>query len=64
MTNGDPSAILIVTPRGAYRGDGMLFNKDSIYVAFDDPSGKWVILNQNGAPMPIGTSFNVLVVKA
>jgi hypothetical protein len=55
QTNGKGDAIALVSQRfGKY-------NTSPVGLWWND--GKWAIFNQNFAPMPVGTQFNVLVQK-
>jgi hypothetical protein len=62
MTNGDPNAILLVTP--------VLLPPDDVYTNFpigvwySSGASKWTIFNQNsGGGFPQNAAFNVLVIK-
>jgi hypothetical protein len=61
LTNGDPNAILIVTPNWNPGGVGGVANNHSIGVFYKD--GRWAIFNQDSAAMPDKAAFNVLIVK-
>jgi hypothetical protein len=62
QTNGDPNAILIITPNWNPGGLGGTYNTNPIGV-FYHGSDRWAIFNQNLAAMTVSQSFNVLVVK-
>jgi hypothetical protein len=62
MTNGDPNAMLLVTP--------VLLPPDNVYANFpigvwySTGSSKWTIFNQiSGGGFPVNAAFNVLVIK-
>ncbi|MCS6843445.1 MAG: hypothetical protein NZ528_03840 [Caldilineales bacterium] len=57
LTNGQPNKLLLVTPNF---NAGPQYNPHPINVYYDG-SGRWVIGNQNGATMPVGSAYNVLV---
>jgi hypothetical protein len=61
--NNNPGAILILTPM-AYGGTapGTLHNHN-VGVAYDAPSGRWRVYNEDGAAMDTGRSFCGLVVS-
>jgi hypothetical protein len=64
LLNDTPSARLLVTqnwnPGG---GLGGVYNAHNIGVWYDTSFGQWSIFNQDGANMPDGASFNVLIVE-
>lgn len=62
-TNGNPNAILIVTPNRSPGGVGAPFYYGSVSVSY--ANAKWGILHDKGPTEPIGDgeSFNVLVMK-
>lgn len=61
LASGDPNAILIVTHNVNAGGGAFIANAHPISVWFD--GANWRILNADGALMPVGTSFNVMVIK-
>jgi len=61
LTDGDPNAILIVTPNYNPHGTGGVYEPHPIGVYYT--GSKWAIFNQDAAAMPVGAAFNVLVVK-
>jgi hypothetical protein len=64
LTDGDPYAILIITPSHNYGGSGGGFNSSHpVGVSYNPSFNKWVIYNIDGTPMVAGQQFNVLVVK-
>ena len=63
LTNGDPNAILIVTPNWNASGTGV-YNVSPIGVFYVYSTEKWSIFNQDTTvPILEGAAFNVLVVK-
>lgn len=60
MTNGDPNAMLTVTP---VSNDGDPFINAPIGVSYDSGTGRWRIFRADGNAMPVGAKFNVLVIK-
>jgi hypothetical protein len=64
LCNGDPNAILIVTPNWNPGGVGGVYNNHAIGVYYEPaPTARWYIFNQDSAAMPVGAAFNVLVIK-
>ncbi len=61
LTNGDPNAILIVTPNFNPGGGAGVLNNHPIGVVYD--GSKWRIFNQDAVAMPLNAAFNVLVIK-
>ena len=59
LTNGNPGAILIVTPNWNPGGVGGTYNNHPIGVYYF--GGKWTIFNQDLAPIPVGAAFNVII---
>jgi hypothetical protein len=62
LTNGHPGAIIFVTPNWNPGGVGVTYNPHPIGVGY--LSGKWFILNEDLADMPVGAAFNVFVPTA
>lgn len=60
MINGDPNAILTVTP---VSNDGDPIIAVPIGVSYDGVAGRWRIFRADGNNMPDGAKFNVLVIK-
>ncbi len=62
LTNDRPHAVLEVTqavnPDGAAKA---VFNPHPIGVRYYPARGQWAVINENGAKMPLGASFNILV---
>jgi hypothetical protein len=63
MTNGDVSAILIVTGRMAASADVEGSSIESFGVGYNAQAGKWMIGQPSGKALVIGSAFNVLVFK-
>ena len=61
LTNGNPNAIVVVTPNYNPGGVGGTYNNHPIGVWY---TGSWAIINQDGAAMPTNASFNVFVLTA
>ncbi|QLQ06408.1 MAG: hypothetical protein HZY76_10380 [Anaerolineae bacterium] len=62
LTNGNPQAIILVTPN--YNPDGAAQGTDNnhaIGVFYRPSTQRWAIFNQDQAGMPFGAAFNVLV---
>ncbi len=67
LTNGDPYAILIITPNGGTLGAGVGPANPYLFVEYDANNQcgfgqRWVIIN-NLSAIPNGTKFNVMVIK-
>jgi len=58
LTNSNPHAIVLVTQNW---NPGGIYNDHPIGVWYSFSAQKWVIFNQDGADIPIGATFNVLV---
>ncbi len=61
LTNGNPTALVLVTPNWNPGGGGGTYNNHPIGVYYEVFSGKWAIFNQNLDPMPLNAAFNVYV---
>jgi len=61
LCNGDPNAILIITPN--FNAGGGVYDSHPIGVFYNAPTLQWGIFNQDIAPMPTNACFNVLVIK-
>lgn len=60
--NGDPNAILIVTPNWNPSGTGGVYNNSAVGVYY--AASRWRIFNQDQiTPIAVNAAFNVLVVK-
>lgn len=59
--NGNPNAHFLVTqnwnPGGSYSG---MYNNHAIGVWYNSVNGRWAIVNEDGASLPVGASFNVV----
>jgi hypothetical protein len=62
LTNGNPNAIILVTPNWNPGGAGGINDPHPIGVIYS--SGKWAIFNQDSAAMPVGAAFNVIIPTA
>ena len=62
LCNGDPNAILIVTPR--LISPNNVFDTHPIGVWFDTARGKWQIFHQDATAVPVNDAFNVLVITS
>ena len=58
LTNGQSQAILFVTHR--WGGSGV--NMPAVGVYYEGGSRRWCVFTENGAGMPLGVPFNVLVI--
>jgi len=61
LTNGNPNALILVTPNYNPGGIGGMDANFPIGVKYDNIQNKWAIFNQTGAAMPVNASFNVYV---
>jgi hypothetical protein len=61
LCNGDPNAILIVTPNWNPRNGPAYFWNHTVGVWYDGTH--WEIFNEDGTAMPAGPAFNVLIIK-
>jgi len=57
-TNNNPDAILQATQT---IGTGTMYNNHPIGVSYNTTAGEWAVFNEDGAPMTVGVSFNILV---
>jgi hypothetical protein len=64
LTNDNPNAIVQVTQVWNPGGSGGVYNPHPVGVFYNSSAGEWAIFNEDGAAMPIGASFNVLVGQA
>lgn len=60
LLNGNPQAIISVTPNWNPGGSG-IYNNHAVGVWYDYETGRWAIFNQDRSDMPGGASFNVVV---
>jgi hypothetical protein len=61
LTNGNPSAIVLVTHNYNPGGVGGTYNDHPVGVRYDGTMDKWAIFNQDYSGMVDGTDFNVLI---
>ena len=59
LTNGNPNAIVVITPNWNPGGVGGTYDNHNIGVWYDDR--KWAIFNQDLTAMPVDAAFNVYV---
>ena len=59
LTNGNPNAIVVVTPNWNPGGVGGTNDNHPVGVYYDGI--KWAIFNQDGGGMPLNAAFNVYV---
>ena len=62
LTNGNPNAIILVTPNYNPGNVGGTYDNHPFGVYYE--TGKWKIFNQDFAAMPVNASFNVFVPSA
>jgi len=65
-SNGDPNAIVSVTPLGHYDALYLTYYPDTphpIYVVYVTELAQWCILNADGAPLPANARFSVVIIK-
>ena len=60
LLNGQPAATPIVTNNFNPLGSGATFNDHPVAVDYDEASGRWQVVNQDGAAIAPGVGFNVL----
>jgi hypothetical protein len=71
LTADDPNAVLFVTPNLNPNGVITGIDTHQVGVRYDNrsvsvgrfPLGVWTIFNEDGSPMPIGVSFNVMALS-
>ncbi len=61
LTNGNPNAVLLVTPNWNPGGGSGVYDNHNVGVSYDPATDKWSVFNQDLAPMPDGAAFNVEV---
>jgi hypothetical protein len=61
FTNGNPSARIQVTQNWNPGGIGGTYNGHAVGVWYSTSRGEWALFNEDGAPIPIGAAFNVMV---
>lgn len=62
LTDASPNAMLLITPNWNPVGSLGVYNNNPTGVFYTDT--EWAIFNQNSTAMPIGASFNVMVIPA
>jgi hypothetical protein len=62
LTNNKPNAILFISVKWTDNGDsyGNRYRQNAA-VQYNTAKDRWMIVNENGSPMPEGVEFNVLV---
>lgn len=61
--NGKPDAVVSVTQNWNPGGGAGTYNDHRVGVSYDAGRGRWMILNEDGAPIPGGAAFNVTVAE-
>jgi hypothetical protein len=61
LTNGQPDAVLQVTQNWNPGGGDGVYNDHPVGVIYDSKLDQWAIINLDGARLPRGASFNVVV---
>lgn len=60
--DGEPNAQFVVTHNFKFGGgNGGIFHNHPVGVRYDSATQRWAIYNLDGAPMPVGITFNVAV---
>jgi hypothetical protein len=59
ISNGNPDAILVVTPNWNPEGSPGIYNAHPIGVWYDSEAQRWAVFNQDLADMPVEAAFNV-----
>ena len=59
VSNGNPDAILVVTPNWNPEGSPGVYNAHPIGVWYDSEAQRWAVFNQDLANMPVAAGFNV-----
>src|SRR5579875_187657 len=62
VTNNNPNAFVIAMPNRSASSNGHVVDNHPIAVWYDAMMGKWAIINQDKAAMPVGAAFNVFAV--
>lgn len=63
-TNGNPGALLFITPNWNAGGANGVYNDHPTGVFYLASAGKWAIYNEDMAAMPENAAFNVVVMRA
>jgi hypothetical protein len=61
LTNGNPTALVLVTPNWNPGGVGGTYNNHPIGVYYSSSTKKWAIFNQDFVSIQTGAAFNVFV---
>jgi hypothetical protein len=61
LCNGDPNAILIITPNWNPGGSGGTYSSEVVGVWYD--GSNWLLFNETGDTMQTGLNYNILVIK-
>ena len=61
LTNGRPNAEVSVAQNWNPGGGAGVYNGHPVGVRYDGDAGRWVVYNEDDAPMPEGAAFNVAV---
>jgi hypothetical protein len=61
--NGDPNAILIITPNYNPSGTGSILQNHQVGVFYNSTLSKWQIFNQDIVALTTNTAFNVMIIK-
>jgi hypothetical protein len=64
LTNNNPDATVFVTQNWNPPGEAGVYNNHVVGVWYSTIDQKWSVFNQDGAAMPDGASFNILVASA
>lgn len=59
--DGKPEAVFFVTQSWNPGGQGGVYNPHPIALVYQSKLGKWAIANTDGAPIPDGAAFNLVV---
>ena len=61
LTNGKPDSAVRITQNWNPGGGRGVYNDHPVAVFYDSDVGQWAIYNEDGAPIPAGAAFNVVV---
>ena len=61
--NDNPDAVVSVTQNWNPGGGAGVYNDHRVGASYDAGRGRWMILNEDGAPIPGGAAFNVAVTE-
>ena len=59
--NKQPASSFKLTQVWNPSGKGGVYNNAEVDVRYEEKSGNWVVRNRNGAPLPNGAAFNVII---